>query len=167
MADENFELKKRLERLRYLYGLENEMIRAAAAFEHAALRPLFILNGGALVVYLGLFGALRRGSGDPAGIDWAVGKYAVWAWLAGILLAAATAFLGALSQFSFRKLRGREVAQAEIDLAMRSESASEVSQSIGRYTTHATCYRIAAIGCGILCIVLFVAGFWPAFLSIA
>ena len=41
------------------YGLEYEMIRATAGFEHAALKPLFLLNGGALIVYFGLIASKR------------------------------------------------------------------------------------------------------------
>ena len=41
MADDNSKLTMRLESLKHRYGLEYEMIRAIAAFEHAAIRPHF------------------------------------------------------------------------------------------------------------------------------
>jgi hypothetical protein len=79
------DLPKKLERLKHTYGLEYEMIRATAAFEHATLRPLFILNGGALVAYLALLGAGR--------IDFPIGRLAVLAWAIGLIAAAVAAFL--------------------------------------------------------------------------
>ncbi len=139
------------------------MIRATVAFEHAALRPLFILNGGALVVYLGVYGALAK---SPAAIDLSVGKFAVVCWLTGLLLATLVAYLGARSQFAFRKLRGREVDRAEIDLGLSSKSATEAAEAIGRYGQEANCYRSAAILAGALSVASFMAGFWPAFASI-
>ena len=167
MADDDLELKKRLERLKHLYALEYEMIRATTAFEHAALRPLFILNGGALVVYLGLFGALRKNEAMPdAIIDFSVGKFAVGIWIAALLLATIAAILGALSQFAFRKLRGQEIVQAEIELGLYTGLASEAAQASGKYGAQAVCYRQTAVVVGVFSLALFMAGFWPAFQSI-
>ena len=142
------------------------MIRATAAFEHAAMRPLFYLNGGALVVYLGLFGALQRNDGAQAAMDFSVGKFAVCLWLLGLLFATFTAFLGVRSQFAFRKLRGQEIVQAEIELGLHTGSPSEAAQDIGGYGGRAVCSRRAAVVMGVVSIVLFMAGFWPAFHSI-
>ena len=165
MADDNSDLSKKLERLKHLYGLEYEMIRATAAFEHAAIRPLFILNGGALVVYLGLVGTLRRNDAQAA-IDFSVGQFAVYLWVAGLVLATLAVFLSALSQFKFRKVRGQEIVQAEIALGLHTGSASEAAQAIGSYGGQAVCYRQAAVVMGVASILLFMAGFWPAFQSI-
>ncbi len=165
MADDNSDLTKKLERLKHFYGLEYEMIRATAAFEHAAARPLFILNGGALVVYLGLFGALR-GNNARATVDFSIGKFAVLLWIAGLVLATLAVFLGTLSQFNFRKLRGQEIVQAEIELGLHTGSASEAAQAGGQYGGQAVCYRRTAVVMGIASMLLFVAGFWPAFQSI-
>ena len=157
---------KKLERLKHLYGLEYEMIRATAAFEHAAFRTTFILNAGALVVYLGLFGTLHRNDGASAVIDWSIGKFAVWLWIAGLVFATLAVFLGALSQFAFRKLRGQEIVQAEIELGLHSGSTTEAAEASGRYGCQGVCYRRAAVVVGVVSILLFMAGFWPAFQSI-
>lgn len=166
MNDDDSELNKKLERLKHLYGLEYEMIRAISAFEHAALRPLFLLNGGALVVYLGLFGALGRGDGARVAIDWSTGRYAVWLWLVGLLSASVAAFLGALSQFAFRKLRSQEITKAEIELGLSNESDDETNKAIDRHASEGRRRRFAAVIAGIVSFFLFVVGFWPAFTSI-
>src|SRR5947209_8094438 len=127
MTDDN-SVAKKLERLKHLYRLEYEMIRATAAFEHATIQPLFYLNGGALVVYLGLFGALHRNDGASGAINWSVGKFAVWLWIAGLCVATLTVFLGALSQLAFRKLRGQEILETEIELGLRSGSMTEAAK---------------------------------------
>lgn len=129
---------------------------------HAALRPLFILNGGAPVVYLGLYGALRKENA----IDFSVGQFAAYARVAGVVLATLTAFFGAWSQFAFRKLRGRETVLAEIELGLSMESVSETTIQCGRYAAQGDCRRNAAVVMGCLSVFLFVVGFRPAFLSI-
>lgn len=165
MPENDAELKKRLEELKHLYGLEYEMIRATAAFEHAALRPLFLLNGGSLVVYMGLFGAL--GKAQQAGLDLSIGKYAVFLWIAGLLCAAVTAFFGARSQFAFRSHRGQQVLEMEIGLGIKAGSASEAATKSGTYAEKGKCSRQVAIVTGIVSILLFTIGFWPAFISIS
>lgn len=165
-TETNDSAQNRLEHLKHLYGLEYEMIRATAAFEHAAIRPLFILNGGALVVYLGLFGALNRNDGAAAAIDWSVGRFAAWLWITGLVFAALAVFSGALSQFSFRKLRSQEIVQAEIELGLHSGATVDAAQASGKYGCQGSSYRKASIAMGIVSIIFFIFGFWPAFQSI-
>jgi len=59
---------------------ELELNRATAAFEHAVLSPLYLLNGGALVAFLTLLGAA---SGEDSSLEielpWAVAGAALWA----------------------------------------------------------------------------------------
>jgi len=165
-TESNDSAQNRLERLKHLYGLEYEMIRATATFEHAAIRPLFILNGGALVVYLGLFGAINRNDGTSGAIDWSVGRFAVWLWIAGLVFAASTVFLGALSQFVFRKLRSQEIVQAEIEIGLHPGSRTEAAEASVKYGCEGSSYRKAAVAIGIVSLLSFVAGFWPAFQSI-
>jgi hypothetical protein len=161
MAEEDSKVKKELARLSHFYSLEYEMIRATVAFEHAILRPLFLLNGGALVAYLTLFGALR-----PPTIDMAGGKYAIFFWVGGLLLATFSACFGALSQSAFRSHRGRQVAKAEIELGLRDGSVSETDQAMGTHEADAVCRRKVAVVLGVVSILLFIAGFWPAFWSV-
>jgi hypothetical protein len=159
MSDHSAELKK--ERLKHLYHLEYEAIRATAAFEHAALRPLFLLNGGALIAYLILYGPLRHG------MHFWIGKYALVLWMGGLIAATLTAFLEARSQLASRKHRGQEIADAEIELGLRSPaSVSEKTRHNAVYAGRAQRYRVTAVAAGIFSLALFVAGFYPAYLSV-
>ena len=99
-------------------------------------------------------------------MDFSVGKFAVISWLLGLVLATLAVFIGAVSQFAFRKLRGQEIFQAEIELGLQTGSASEAAQAGSKYGGQGACYRKCAVVIGVLSIVLFIAGFWPAFLSI-
>ena len=38
----------RIERLKFVFSHANQLQQATATFEHAALRPLYVMNGGAL-----------------------------------------------------------------------------------------------------------------------
>jgi hypothetical protein len=49
---------------------------------------------------------------------------------------------------------------------MREGSAEDVARTSGVYAGQGECRRTAAIWAGVASIVLFVAGFWPAFMSI-
>lgn len=158
MTEQDLELKR--ERLKHLYALEYEMVRATAAFEHAALRPLFMLNGGALITYLALYGPLRHG------IHFWIGKYALFLWLAGLIGAILTALLGAGSQSALRKHRGREIDRAEIELGLQSGSESEAAKRSAAYARQGQYFRAAAMATGLASLLLFIAALWPAYQSI-
>ena len=49
---------RKLERLKFKHAQSIELLRATTAFEHAALRLVFLMNGGALVAFVALFGSL-------------------------------------------------------------------------------------------------------------
>ena len=166
MDEDEAKLRKDLERLKHHYSLEYEMIRAINAFEHAALRPLFLLNGGALVVYLGLFGALRRADRSEQVIDWATGRLAVSVWAVGLVCATLATFFAAWSQFAFRKQRGREVDREEIRLAISNKKESEIADKIKSADKVANRARVVALVLGFASIALFLRGLWLAFDSI-
>jgi hypothetical protein len=157
------DLKKRLARLNHLYGLEYEMIRPMAAFEHAALRPLFLLNGGALVAYLTLFGALGKDEFEFLFLALAVGG-----WVFGLCLATLAAFFAALSQFAFRKHRGTEVVLEEklLNISRDPRSEEELNRGIGKHGGQADSYRCIAILVGLASLLFFVVALIPAFLAI-
>ena len=56
----------KLVRYKAIRAHELELNRATGAFEHAALRPVVILNGGALVAFLSLLGAVWEPDNKPA-----------------------------------------------------------------------------------------------------
>lgn len=79
---------------------ELELNRATAAFEHAVLSPLFLLNGGAAVAFLTLLGAASAGDSRlQVNLPTTVVAVAVWAF--GLLAATAATWWGYLSQRSF------------------------------------------------------------------
>ncbi|HMA87446.1 MAG TPA: hypothetical protein VKP89_01735 [Burkholderiales bacterium] len=129
------------------------MVRATNAFEQAALRPLFLLNGGALVVYLGLFGTLGRPNVARQALDWSLGKYAAIAWTAALAHATLAAYCGVRSQFGFRKQRGTEATVEEVRLGISDKA-------------EANRFRRGMIGAGLVSFVLFLIGVWIAFASI-
>ena len=154
-----------LERLKHAQALELEMIKATAAFEHAALRPPFLLNGGALVVYLALYGVLiSRGSGFA--LDQALARWAMGLWIAGLVAAAIATAAGFRSQFSFRKHRGQQVKEIEardkdeLDDAGKYEALSKCFAKIGNRS------RVVAVVCAAGSLVLFITGVFCAFYSL-
>ena len=66
MTPDEEKAQRRLERLKFRIAHSIELIRATAAFEHAALRLPVILNSGALVAFLALIGALQGRNGNVA-----------------------------------------------------------------------------------------------------
>lgn len=86
--------------------------QATAAFEHAAIAPLLLINGGGAVAYLTLLGASAdKEASLPISVIWAVG--AIAAWSAGLVVGAGAARLGLLRQQAFSKAHRyrREVAE--------------------------------------------------------
>jgi hypothetical protein len=76
--------------------------QATSAFEHAAIAPLLLLNGGGAVAFLTLLGAVSNPKARfSASIDWAIA--AAVSWGVGLLLAALAASFGLISQRSFSK----------------------------------------------------------------
>ncbi len=87
--------------------------QATTAFEHAAIAPLLLLNGGAAVGFLTLLGAVSdTDSRLAASTELAV--LAIGAWSLGLIMAAVAARLGLQSQRSFsraHRLRREQVEQ--------------------------------------------------------
>lgn len=141
------------------------MIKATAAFEQAALRPPFLLNGGALAVYFAFYGALIR-PGTGTGLDQAWAKSAWILWIIGVVAAAVATFAGYRSQFSFRKDRGQQVRAFEAqDRGLLEERARHEAKS-ECYGKAANRWRIAAHLFVIASIILFIAGVFCAFASL-
>lgn len=98
------------------------LTNAVIAFEHALLRGSIVLNGGAMIAMLTLYGAVV--SARP------VVYWPLIAWTVGLGLCAVAAVLAALSQWQFQILAGRGssgLAKQFFDLEMPGESVSYVS----------------------------------------
>ena len=148
------------------YALEYEMVRATNAFEQAALRPLFLLNGGALVVYLGLFGTLGRPNVARQALDWSLGKQAAIAWTSALAHATLAAYCGVRWQFGFRKQRGTEATVEEVRLGISDKAEGELKTKIEVDNAEANRFRRGMIVAGLVSFVLFLIGVWIAFASI-
>jgi len=70
--------EKEIERYKAMHAYVVELVRATVAFEHAAVKPLFILNGGALVVVFALLGAIWNDRGQFAEKRWLVAALVCW-----------------------------------------------------------------------------------------
>jgi hypothetical protein len=76
--------------------------QATAAFEHAAIAPLLLINGGGAVAFLTLLGATSDKDAEfRVALGWAVG--AIAAWSAGLIVAAGAATFGLLNQRAISK----------------------------------------------------------------
>ena len=91
---------------------ELELNRATAAFEHAALRHTTLLNGGALVAFLTLLGAIWKDDNVPSLEQ--VGL-AILLWSVGLFMAALATVFAYRSQrmFSIRARKKREAFEVE------------------------------------------------------
>jgi hypothetical protein len=88
-----------------LRGHEIMLNQATAAFEHAAIAPLLLINGGGAVAFLTLMGAVADKKSKSGGVSidtsWAVVATAAWA--IGLVSAACAASLGYRAQRGFSK----------------------------------------------------------------
>ncbi len=78
-----------------------ELIRATVAFEHAALRPTFLLNGGALIAVLTFLGHAWTRDGSWVAINKVSMIWAIISWALGVFTAGAATFFGYTSQHEF------------------------------------------------------------------
>ncbi len=101
--------QRQLERLRFSHAQSVELLRSTTAFEHAALRPPMLLNGGALVVFLALFDSVKTGASTIQGFNDAWAAAAIGIWIFGLLVASVGTALGYYSQLAFYKERGRRI----------------------------------------------------------
>lgn len=155
-------VKRNLERLKQI---ELEMIKATVAFEHAALRPPFLLNGGALVVYLALYGALSRGD-SASSFDRCYVYWAMSLWIVGLVVATIATGAGFWSQFSFRRHRGQQIKEAEARDQNNPSDADKRKTESERYARYGEISRKAAFVCVIFSVILFISGVILAFNSL-
>ena len=100
MAGEGKE--KRPEHINHALESRRQLRQATINFEHAALRVLFLLNGGALIAFLAFLGTDTAKELTSKGTT----DFALAAWLAGLILGGFAALFGYRSQFQFYKAHG-------------------------------------------------------------
>jgi hypothetical protein len=115
-----------LERYKALRAHELLLNRATAEFERAALQPLFLLNGGAVVAFLTLLGAVW--GKPPTSLNLQMAKEALVAWCIGLLGAAIATSFGYLSQrrFAMSSRLEREEVEAALSKGLVPSGASPV-----------------------------------------
>jgi hypothetical protein len=96
-----------LERYKSEATYQIELLKATVAFEHAALKPLPLLNGGAIIAMLTFAG--NTASVTKPLIDGSALRMAVIAWSCGLVSAVLSLFAGYWSQHFFLKSHRREI----------------------------------------------------------
>jgi hypothetical protein len=148
--------EKEIERYKAMHAYRLELVRATNAFEHAALKPPFILNGGALIVVMALLGAIWKDNGQFAEKGLLI--YSLIFWGAGLFFAAIAAASGYLSQFAFLKARHKELdAEHAKDARDRNEAHRNLSgqKTGGKLGIFWRAWAKACVGLSLL---LFLAG---------
>jgi hypothetical protein len=117
-GSENTAKLYRLEKYKAAISREVELMKFESTFEHASIKPLFLLNGGALVAYSTFLGANLK---HEAVINWYVIAAAI-AWAIGLILGTIATWLLYHSQWFFRRAAGRkiDVIEAEQESGTRS-----------------------------------------------
>ena len=147
--------QEQIERYRARIAARIEMFRAVAAFEHAALRPLLLLNGGAAVALLAFIGQVW-----PEVISGTLIAMAIWS--VGLALATIATSLGYFSQNTFYKASGHQFEAEDANRVKDIEVESEAKAAQDKLEKKGHRYRNYAHLCGILSVICFVAGAWWA-----
>ncbi|ADJ29876.1 hypothetical protein [Nitrosococcus watsonii] len=158
---------KELERFKAKLASESELLKATAAFEHAALRPLYLLNGGALIAFMALYGAIVRTTDTCVQIDHPWAKGAMVIWTIGLAFAVFVTVSAYCSQFAFLKHIRRKL---EADKASDDDNPHTAGEKEGE----ATCWgdkgkkhRRWAMGFWLASITLFIIGVAVACFSLS
>ena len=122
--------RRRLEWLKHSLASRRQLQQATSTFEHAALKPAFLLNGGALVVvlaYMGSEGAER--------LNLQLAVIAVACWGLGLLSAAFATACAYLSQLAFYKATGpqyRALMKMDYDVGYDVPAEKEESEPLNK-----------------------------------
>lgn len=111
-----------LERYKANAAYQVELLKATVAFEHAALKPLPLLNGGAIIAMLTFAG--NTASATSPAINGPALKWAAVAWSAGLIASVLAIFSGYWSQHFFLKAAARERDADELRREGKPEQAS-------------------------------------------
>ena len=150
--------EKRLAAYKAKHSRVIELVRATVALENASLKPLYMLNGGALVVFLAFLGALASVEKLLIQISWGFVWAAIASWAVGLLLAAVTTVLAFKSQWHFLRAKDTELRAIDAeDSGELTEAGREFARYEGRTTTGQN-YRTGAMCVGGISLLAFLAG---------
>jgi len=120
--------EKELEHYKARQAHRLELIRATIAFEHAALKPAFVLNGGAIAVVFAFLGTIWKQSQQIPEARLFVQALGFWG--VGLFVSALAWMLGYRSQFAFRKALERKLdAEHATDKGNRNEARSKLVEA--------------------------------------
>jgi hypothetical protein len=137
------------------YEHERDLAKATAAFEHAAIKPLFLLNGGALVAFMTFLGALNQAR-EPRihfGERWAVAALFVWA--AGLTYAAVATYYGYRAQEEHFRLAKAERKGLEAGLRRQADEQCAQMSKADKHGCLGKKYRDRAMAAGAGSLLLF------------
>ncbi len=147
----------------YKAALEHRegLFRATTVFEHAALKPLILLNGGGILVLLAFLGTVWGKSPAPNVLGLGI---AVGVWALGLLFAAFATGFGYHSQLAFYKMHSQIL---EIEEG-RAENRNVQDNEAGRdkQETRGHCYRIVATALGAASLMAFIVGAFIALVAL-
>ncbi len=130
----------RLEIYKERYKHELLLNEHTAAFEHAAVRPAILLNGGAIVAFLTLIGSVWK-SGTQPNLDLVGVALAIWC--IGLVTSSVATGLGYVSQRAFTRMI--RIQREALEATVLGKSISETSSSIKPEYAKATKYQRAAV----------------------
>ena len=155
MADEGDETK--LEHIKHALESRRQLRQATINFEHAALRVLFLLNGGGLIAFLTFLGT---GAGKGLENKWTTTASLI-VWLIGLVLAGFATGFGYKSQFKFYKAHGdyQRVQVGLMEYPLDEDLSDEVLiQRAKESSDYAQCHRDRAHRFGFSSLVAFTLG---------
>jgi len=166
MSEENLSKEKDLERFKHGLASELELLRATAAFEHVALKALYLLNGGGLVVFLALYGAITTSARDEVTMAHDLAFSAMVAWVVGLVIAAIATGLSYGSQYGFLKSRRRRLDADKAEEDGESQAAGEKAVEAKCWDQKAKRLRCCATVLWMVSIIAFLLGVALAWFSI-
>ena len=130
---------RNLERLRQLAVHTNQLAEATQAFEHAALKALFILNGGAAIATLAFVGTEAAGK-----LNIGLALIALAAWSFGLLFAGTASWLMYFSQLDFYRASSQRLLATEKRDELKQQLAQDYDAADEKYSDDAEGHRKCA-----------------------
>ena len=127
--------------------------------------PPFLLNGGALVVYLALLGGVTDKEGFPL-LDRGWATWAMWLWIGGLVIGSTATALGYFSQDAFRRHRDHEIQEQEAREEGNSKQVDERKADAKRLGDRGQWTRLVAGIAIIVSVCLFIGGVLTAVQSL-
>ena len=166
MDDQELQRHRQLEFWKFKLAHVSDLFRATSAFEHIALRPLILLNGGALVVLLAFLGTIWDANAGVKGLDAALVWWAAGVWALGLFLAASAAAAGYFSQFAFYKAGSRDLDATIYRYDGKDDQAVQEKERHDEFAQSARSRRCLAYGLGGVSLACFLGGLLLALLAI-